>query len=147
MYKKYIVRLSQQERQTCLEVVKKLKGTSQKVRRAQILLKADADGPAWTDAQIAEAFHCRVQTIENLRKRLVAEGFEMALDGKQRETPPTPPLLDGEKEAKLIALRLGKPPAGYGRWTLQLLADELVALEVVDSISPETVRKTLKKTG
>lgn len=147
MYKKYIVRLSEQERQTCLEVVKKLKGTSQKVRRAQILLKADADGPAWTDARIAEAFHCRVQTIENLRKRLVTSGFETALDGKQRETPPTPPLLDGEKEAKLIALRLGKPPAGYGRWTLQLLADELVALEVVDSICPETVRKTLKKTG
>lgn len=147
MYKKYIVRLSEQERQTCFEVVKKLKGTSQKVRRAQILLKADADGPAWTDARIAEAFHCRVQTIENLRKRLVTEGFEMALDGKKRETPPTPPLLDGEKEAKLIALRLGKPPAGYGRWTLQLLADELVALEVVESICPETVRKTLKKTG
>jgi hypothetical protein len=147
MYKKYIVRLSERERQTCLEVVKKLKGTSQKVRRAQILLKADADGPAWTDARIAEAFHCRIQTIENLRKRLVTEGFEVALDGKQRETPPTPPLLDGEKEAKLIALRLGKPPAGYGRWTLQLLADELVALEVVDSICPETVRKTLKKTG
>jgi hypothetical protein len=147
MYKKYIVRLCEQERQTCLEVVKKLKGTSQKVRRAQILLKADADGPAWTDARIADAFHCRVQTIENVRKRLVTEGFEVALDGKQRETPPTPPLLDGEKEAKLIALRLGKPPAGYGRWTLQLLADELVALEVVDSICPETVRKTLKKTG
>ena len=147
MYKKYIVRLSEQERQTCLEVVKKLKGTSQKVRRAQILLKADADGPAWTDARIAEAFHCRIQTIENLRKRLVTSGFETALDGKQRETPPTPPLLDGEKEAKLIALRLGKPPAGYGRWTLQLLADELIALEIVESISPETVRKTLKKTG
>lgn len=147
MYKKYIVRLSEQERQTCLEVVKKLKGTSQKVRRAQILLKADADGPAWTDARIAEAFHCRVQTIENLRKRLVTSGFETALDAKKRETPPTPPLLDGEKEAKLIALRLGKPPAGYGRWTLQLLADELIALEIVESISPETVRKTLKKTG
>jgi len=147
MYKKYIVRLSELERQTCLEVVKKLKGTSQKVRRAQLLLKADADGPAWTDARIAEAFHCRVQTIENLRKRLVTEGFETALEGKKRETPPTPPLLDGEKEAKLIALRLGKPPAGYGRWTLHLLANELVALEVVESICPETVRKTLKKTG
>lgn len=146
MYKKYVVRLSEQERQTCLDVVKKLKGTSQKVRRAQILLKTDADGPAWTDAQIAEAFHCRVQTVENLRKRLVTEGFEAALERKQRETPPTPPLLDGEKEAKLIALRLGKPPAGYGRWTLRLLADEFVALEVVESISVETVRRALKKT-
>jgi hypothetical protein len=87
-----------------------------------------------------------VQTIENLRKRLVTESFELALEGKKREAPPTPPKLDGEGEAKLIALRLGKPPAGYGHWTLQLLADELVALEVVDSISHETVRKALKKT-
>ncbi len=147
MNKKYIVRLSEQERQACQDVVKKLKGTSQKVRRAQILLKADADGPAWTDARLAEAYACRVQTIENLRKRLVTEGFEAALHGMQRVTPPTPSLLDGHGEAKLIAMRLGKPPAGYGRWTLQLLADELVALEVVDSISHETVRKTLKKTA
>ena len=86
-----------------------------------------------------------MQTIENLRKRLVTESFELALDGKQRPLPPTPPKLDGAGEAKLIAMRLGKPPAGYGHWTLQLLADELVALEVVDSISHETVRKTLKK--
>ena len=147
MNKKFVVRLSEQERQVCQEVVKKLKGTSQKVRRAQMLLKADADGPCWTDARIAEAFSCRVQTIENLRKRLVTEGFETALNGKERESPPTPPLLDGQGEAKLIALRLGKPPAGYGRWTLQLLADQLVALEMVDSISIETVRKTLKKTA
>jgi hypothetical protein len=147
MYKKYIVRLSDEERQVCQEVVKKLKGSSQKVRRAQILLQTDADGPNWIDVRIAEAFHCRVQTIENLRKRLVTEGFEVALNAKPRESPPTPPLLDGEQEAKLIALRLGKPPAGYGRWTLRLLADELVALEVVDSISHETVRQTLKKTA
>jgi hypothetical protein len=145
MYKKYIVRLSDEERRVCAEVVKKLKGSSQKVRRAQILLKADADGPAWPDARIAEAFDCRVQTIENLRKRLVTESLELALSGKKRASPPTPPKLDGEAEAKLIAMRLGKPPAGYGHWTLQLLADELVALEVVDSISHETVRKTLKK--
>lgn len=146
MNKKYIVRLSEAERQTCTEVVKNLKGTSQKVRRAQILLKVDADGPAWTDARISEAFNCRVQTIENLRKRVVTESFELALDGHQRQTPPRPPLLTGEEEAKLIALRLGKPPAGYGRWTLRLLASELVSLEVVDSISHETVRQTLKKT-
>jgi hypothetical protein len=145
MYKKYIVRLSDEERQVCQEVVKKLKGSSQKVRRAQILLQADADGPNWPDVRIAEAYHCRVQTIENLRKRLVTEGFETALNGKTRESPRRPPLLDGEKQAKLIALRLGKPPAGYGRWTLRLLADELVALEVVESISHETVRQTLKK--
>ena len=139
MNKKYVVRLSEQERQTCTDVVKKLK-----VRRDEILLKTDVDGPSWTDAKIAEAFNCRLQTIENLRKRLVTESFELALNGKKRQTPPTQPLLDGQGEAKLISMRLGKPPAGYGRWTLQLLADELVALEVVDSISHETVRQTLK---
>jgi transposase len=147
MNKKFIVRLSDEERAVCQEVIKKLKGSSQKVRRAQILLKADADGPAWTDSKIAEAFDCRVQTIENLRKRLVTEGFEAALERKKRDEPPTPRKCDGEGEAKLIAMRLGKPPAGYGHWTLRLLADELVALEVVDSISHETVRQVLKKTA
>ena len=147
MNKKYVVRLSPEERGVCEEIVKKRKGSSQKFRRAQILLKADADGPGWPDVKIAEAFDCRVQTIENIRKRLVTEGFELALDGKKRQEPPTPCKLDGEAEAKLIAMRLGKPPAGYGHWTLQLLADELVALEVVDSISHETVRKSLKKTA
>jgi hypothetical protein len=144
--KKYVVRLTAEERAICQEIIKNLKGSSQKFRRAQILLKADADGPAWPDTQMADAFTCRVQTIENLRKRLVTEGFQLALDGKKRQEPPTPCKLDGEAEAKLIAMRLGKPPAGYGHWTLQLLADELVALEVVDAISHETVRKTLKKT-
>ena len=147
MNKKFIVRLTEEERGICQHVVKKLKGSSQKVRRAQILLKADADGPGWTDSRIAEAFNCRVQTIENLRKRLVTEGFEVALEGKKRQEPPTPPKLDGEGEAKLIAMRLGQPPTGYGHWTLQLLADELVALEIVDSISHETVRQVLKKTA
>ena len=110
-------------------------------------MKADADGPDWTDAKIAEAFNCRTRTVEKLRQRLVEDGLETALNGKKRETPPTLPKLDGEGEAKLIALRLGKPPAGYSRWTLKLLADQLVKLEIVESISGETVRRTLKKTG
>ena len=130
----------------CQGIIKTLKGSSQKFRRAQILLKADADGAGWSDGKIAEAFNCRVQTIEHLRKRLATESFALALDGKKRQEPPTPCKLDGEAEAKLIAMRLGKPPAGYGRWSLQLLADELVVLEVVPSICAETVRKTLKKT-
>lgn len=147
MNKKYIVRLSDAERADCQKIIKNLKGSSQKGRRAQILLKADADGPGWSDEKIAEAFNCRVQTVENVRKRLVTESFELALDGKKRQEPPTPSKLDGEAEAKLIAMRLGKPPTGYGHWTLQLLADQMVALEVVESISHETVRKTLKKTA
>ena len=99
------------------------------------------------DWKISEAVDCSVRTVSNRRERLVTAGFEAALERKKRETSPTPRKLDGEGEAKLIAMRLGKPPAGYGRWSLQLLADELVVLEVVDSICPETVRKTLKKTG
>jgi hypothetical protein len=146
MNKKYIVRLTEEERTVCQRLVKKLKGSSEKVRRAQILLKADADGPGWPDGRIAEAFDCRVQTVENLRKRLVTEGFEQALERKKRQEPPRACKLDGEAEAKLIALRLGKPPAGYGHWTLQLLAEEMVALEIVDAISYETIRRTLKKT-
>lgn len=147
MKKKYIVRLSSEERLECQEVIKKLKGSANKVRRARMLLKADVNGPGWTDAKIAEAFDARRRTVEKLRERLVVEGFRIALHGKKRETPPTPRKLDGEGEAKLIALRLGKPPTGYGQWTLKLLADTLVELEVVDSISPETVRQTLKKMG
>ena len=146
MQKKYIVRLTNEERERLRSVIKKLKGSSQKVRRAQVLLKADADGPGWTDARIAEAFDCRTKTVENIRQRLVRDGFESALNRKQRESPPRAKLLDGEQEAKLIAMRLGSPPKGFANWTLRLLAQRVVQLEIVDSISPETVRKTLKKT-
>ena len=112
MNKKYVVRLSDDERGVCQEILKHLKGSSQKFRRAQMLLKANADGPGWPDVRIAEACNCREQTIENLRKRLVTEGFEWALEGKRRRAPPTPCKRDGEAEAKLIAMRLGKPPGG-----------------------------------
>lgn len=147
MNKKYIVRLSDAERRNCNKIVVELKGSSQKARRAQILLKADADGPAWIDDKISEAFGCRVRTVENVRKRFVTEGFDLALDGEKRQSPPTSPIVDGEAEAKIIAMRLGKPPAGYGRWTLRLLAEHVVELEIVESISHETIRTTLKKTA
>ena len=146
MQKKYIVRLSKKERDTLTEVCKRLKGSSQKVRRAQILLKADVRGPGWTDARIAEAFSCRVQTVESLRKRLVTDGFEIALNGKPRENPPRQKRLDGKQEAKVIAMRLGKPPKGFSNWSLRLMADRVVELGLVDSISHETIRQTLKKT-
>ena len=147
MQKKYIVRLTDQERGTLERVVKKLKGTSQKVRRAQILLKADTDGPAWTDKQIAEAYGCRTKTVENVRQRLVERGFEETLNGKKRANPPTEKLLDGEQEAKIIATRLGPAPKGYANWTLRLLARKVVELEIVASVSRETLRRTLKKTA
>jgi len=147
MQKKYIVRLTDEERQTLQQVVKKLKGSSQKVRRAQILLKADADGPAWTDKQIAQAFDCRTKTVENIRQRLVTEGFEVTLCGKPRATPARQPVFNGEQEAKVIALRLGPPPKGFANWTLRLLAEKVVELEIVESVSHETVRRTLKKTA
>ncbi len=146
MQKKYIVRLSDEERGTLKEVVKKLKGTGQKVRRAQVLLKADANGPSWSDDRIADAFSCRTRTVEKVRQRLVERGFNETLDGKKRATPPTEKLLDGKQEAKIIATRLGAPPKGYANWTLRLLARKVVELGIVDSVSYETVRRTLKKT-
>ncbi len=147
MAKKWIVRLSDAERVELSSVVKTLTGTSQKVKRAMILLKADADGPGWTDAAIAEAFSCRTRTIEKLRQRLVERGFVEALHGKARAAPPVAKKLDGEQETKVIALRLGSPPKGFANWSLRLLAQQVVALEIVPAISHETVRRTLKKTG
>ena len=147
MVKKYIVRLTDAERKICREVIDKPRSASSKRRRAQILLKCDAEGPNWTDAQVAEAFDCRTKTVENIRQRLVTRGFDEALAGKKRATPPRPKLLDGEQEAKIIALRLGKPPAGFANWTLRLLAQTVVELEIVERVSHETVRQTLKKTA
>ena len=146
MQKRYIVRLTDQERGVLRSVIKKLKGSSQKVRRAQILLKADAEGPSWSDRQIAEAFSCRTKTVENVRQKLVTEGFEASLNRKKRQSPPRSKLLDGQQEAQIIALRLGEPPKGYATWSLRLLAEKAVELDIVESISYETVRRTLKKT-
>ena len=147
MPKKYIVKLSQEERETCEEAVAKLAGSSQKARRARILLQVDADGPGWTDSLVAEAYGCRVRTVQNVRKRCVLEGFELALEGRKREAPPVPKRLDGKQEAQVIALRPGPPPKGYANWSLRLLAGKVVELGIVDSISYETVRRTLKKTA
>ena len=145
--KKYVVRLTDAERQTLQQIVGKFKGSAQKVRRAQVLLKADADGPDWTDAKIAGAFECRTQTAENIRERFVTQGFELTLNGRPHLKPPREKLLDGEQEARVIAMRLGSPPPGFSNWSLRLLAEQGVALEIVESISYETVRRTLKKTG
>jgi hypothetical protein len=146
MQKRYLVKLSEAERCELREVVRKLSGSSQKVRRAQILLKADMEGPNWSDARIAEAFDCRTKTVENIRKRLVEEGFDATLNGVKRANPPRAKRLDGEQEAQVIAMRLGSPPKGYANWSLRLLARKVVELEIVPSLSHETVRQTLKKT-
>lgn len=144
--KKFIVRLSEQERGALREITRSLRGGRQKVRRANILLMADADGPNWKDEQIAEAYECCVQTVENVRKRFVIDGFDQALRGTVREVPAVLRKLDGRQQAELIALRLGDPPKGYSSWSLRLLAKKVVELSIVDSISHETVRMTLKKT-
>ena len=146
MEKKYVVRLTSEERDVLIKVIKKLKGSSQKVCRAQILLKADIDGPNWTDKRIAEAYSCRTKTVENIRHRLVTEGFDIALNGKKRKSPPRQKVFDGKQEARVIALRLGTPPKGFANWSLRLLAGHVVELGIVEAVSHETVRTTLKKT-
>lgn len=145
MHKKYIVRLNDSERDQLRLIIKKLSGSSQKVRRAQMLLKADADGPGWTDTKIAEAFGCRTKTVENIRQRLVEFGFDQTLHGKKREEPARPKCLTGDEEAKIMATRLGKPPEGYANWSLRLLARKVVELKIAPEVSHETIRKTLKK--
>jgi len=146
MHKKYIVRLSDEERAQLTELTRKGKAAALKIRHAHILLKADANGSAWTDAKIAESFAVSVNTVLGVRQRLVEHGLEAALNRKPQQRPSRTPRLDGEGEARLIALRCGEPPAGHARWTLRLLADQAVALDIVETISHETVRQALKKT-
>ena len=143
----YIVRLTAEEREQLQDLVSKGKTQAYRIRHAHIILKADADGPAWLDREIADAFSCNRSTVEGIRKRFVLEGLDSALERKKRAEPPTERILDGAKEARLIALACSEPPEGRSRWTLNLLADELVALNIVGSISYRTVQRTLKKTN
>ena len=145
MVKKYIVRLTEQERLTLTDMVSKGKMAAYKIKHANILLKVDADGPDWCDRRVAEAFSCVVKTVFNVRQRFVEQGIEAALERKKRETPPNEPILDGEKEARLLQIACSEPPAGYAKWSLRLLAKELVALDIVETISPPTVMRALKK--
>jgi len=146
--KRYIVELTSEERSQLQQIVAKGNTTAYRIKYSQILLKADQskDGPGWSDPKIAESFECHVSTIYRLRKHLVEEGFDTILQhgnaGKRKQRK-----LDGKAEAYLIALACGEPPKGRQRWTVRLLADELVALGIVDSCGKTTVHETLKKTN
>jgi transposase len=144
---KFIIRLTEEERNQLKEIVTKGKTAAYKIKHANILLKADVDGPAWQDEAIAQAFSVHLSTVGCIRKRFVEQGLEAALGRKKQEKPSREPIFDGVSEAHLIALSLSKPPEGHSRWTLRLLADKVVELEIVDKVSFETVRQMLKKTN
>lgn len=147
--KRYVVRLTGAERARLEDLVRRGRVWALRRRHAHVLLKADEgrQGPAWTDEEIAEAFEIHADTVRNIRRRYVEEGLEAALDRKKQ--PPRLHLrkLDGAQEARLLAVACGPPPKGQARWSLRLLADRVVELEIVDSISYETVRQVLKKTS
>ena len=147
--KKYIVRLDREERESLKRLVRGGKAAARKISRARILLKADAGegGPGWTDQRIADALDVSFRNVENVRRCCVEEGLERAVQGRPAADRPWQRKLDGVGEAKLVALCCSEPPSGRTRWTLELLGDALVALKVTDSISYETVRRTLKKTS
>jgi len=149
MNKKYIVRLSKEEQRELLTMIRVGKAAAHKLLWARVLLKVDqGEGRAWlSDKDAAEALETSRRTVERVRRRLVEEGLEAALTRKKRETPPRQPILDGASEAQLVALCCSEPPRGRARWTLRLLADKLVELEVVQWISKDTVSRRLKKTN
>ena len=147
MRKVFLVRLTETERSELEAMVRKGKAAALSIARARILLKADQgkDGEAATDAEIAEALSVAAKTVFNVRRRWVEQGLEAALRRKKQACASRSRKLDGKAEAKLVAACCGPAPQGRARWTLRMLAGKLVELEIVDSISPETVRSTLKK--
>ena len=142
---KAVVRLSVDERVKLERVLGEPRVAKDRVLRINMLLKSDADGPRWPDSKIAEAFGVSAITVARLRHRCVFEGLEAATS-RPRPTATRTRRLDGAAEARLVLLACSTPPEGRAKWTMQLLADEFVALEIVAEISDETVRKTLKKT-
>ena len=146
--KKYLVRLEAEERGQLEQLVRVGKAAACRIRHANILLAVDESGAGskLKDAQAAEAFRVAVRSIESLRKRLVEEGLDAALDRKKQVRPSVEQMFDGEKGAKLIAMACGAKPEGRARWTLELLAEKVVALKIVDHCSPQTIMRTLKKT-
>jgi transposase len=147
--KKYIVRLNDEERLYLKELLRKGTIPARRLQKVQILLKTDESegGEGWSDIRIMEALNASASMVYRVRQQLVEEGLDATLARKKRATPPVPPVFDGEKEAKLIALACSQAPEGRCRWTLQLLAEHLVMLKVVDEVSASTVARTLKKTN
>ncbi len=147
MAKKYVVKLTAEERTELEQLVKKGKAAGWKLQRAQALLHCDQgpEGPAWTDELVAAAYGCTTRSLESWRQQAVESGPLSLLERKPRRAPAVTPVLDGEQQARLTALACSRPPAGRARWTLRLLAERLVELDVVDTISHETVRRALKK--
>jgi len=145
--KRYIVRLSAEERERLEALIRKGKNPAQRLLKARILLKADISeaGDGWSDGQIIAALETSASMVYRVRKQLVEEGLEAVLSRKQRATPAVPPIFDGEKEAKLIALACSEPPKGYARWSLRLLEDKVVELAIVDRASDSTIGRVLKK--
>ena len=152
-HKKYRIKLTEDERAVFREIIQGKRGrrivAAWKVQRANVMLKCDESdgGPAWTDGQLAEAFGATTRSIGNWRKQAVEEGPLSLLERKQRVTPPTEPILDGDGEAHLVKLACSTPANGRNRWSLRLLAERLVDLEIVETISHETVRRVMKKTN
>ncbi len=146
---KYVVELTSEEQEELAQLVSKGKAAARKITHARILLQANESqgGPAWTDIRISQAFGVHTNTIHGIRRRFVEDGLQAALERKKQDSPSRKRIVDGDAEARLIALRCGDPPEGTNRWNLRLLADKLVELEIVPSICHETVRKTLKKTS
>jgi transposase len=146
--KTYVVRLGGEERHQLETLVRKGKSPARRLLKARILLKADVSeaGEGWSDSRIIEALDASPSMVYRVRKQLVEEGLEAVLSRKQRATPAVPPIFDGEKEAKLIALACSKPPKGRARWTLRLLENKVVELGIVDRASDSTIWRTLKKT-
>ncbi len=146
--KKYIVTLTAEERGFLRDLISKGKAAAFKQRHARILLKTDQgpQGDGWTDEKIEQALEVNASTVERLRRRFVEEGLEAALQRKEQKNRRAKKI-DGEAEAQLVAIACSKPPEGRKSWTLKLLTDQLVSLDIVDSVSLETVRKTLKKTS
>ena len=146
--KTYVVKLSGEERERLKALIRKGKNPARRLLKARILLKADVSeaGEGWSDSRIMEALDASASMVFRVRKQLVEEGLEAVLSRKQRATPAVPPIFDGEKEAKLIALACSKPPRGRARWSLRLLENKVVELGIVDRASDSTIGRTLKKT-